>query len=261
MYDVASMSCIGPRETNQDYCEVVKKRGIYCLIVADGLGGSKYGNYIAQIATKTVATQFKRKPMCSELGMKHYISAAAEAVTHAVIENKHLTGMKTTIAIVLIKGRKIVCGHVGDTRIYIFGRNHIIYQSKDHSKVQEQVDRGEITVEEIRHCVNRHIIVRALGSKKKVEPSICTIDMAGQAFSTLICTDGWWGPIQEEDMLAALWQTKSASGWTTHMADRMQERLALVSDNYTCIGMRAERKKGYVTSLIHQIIHQRWRNS
>lgn len=256
-YDVASMSCIGPRETNQDYYEVIKKRGIYCAVVADGLGGSEYGNYISKMATETIATLFKRNPICSELAVANYISAAADVVTRAGVENKDYAGMKTTIAVVLIKGQKIVCGHVGDTRIYIFGREHIIYQSKDHSRVQERVDRGEMTMEEIRYCADRNIIFKALGSKKKVEPYICTIDMSGQAFSILVCTDGFWEPIQEWEMLSALQQTRSANEWTTHMANRVQERLPLVSDNYTCVGLRAKRRQDYMTSLIERVIKSR----
>ena len=43
-----------------------------------------------------------------------------------------------------------VWGHVGDSRIYLFRRGHLAYQTRDHSLVQNMIDAGFGSVAMIR---------------------------------------------------------------------------------------------------------------
>jgi len=58
--------------------------------------------------------------------------------------------MGTTVVCAVVDGTNVHLGHVGDSRIYVISEEEIRRVTKDHSFVQELVDKGEITEEEAR---------------------------------------------------------------------------------------------------------------
>lgn len=60
-------------------------------------------------------------------------------------------GMGTTIVVSLFYDDKVAVGHIGDSRMYRFRGRRLEQLTKDHSFVQELVDKGLCTVEEARN--------------------------------------------------------------------------------------------------------------
>ena len=55
-----------------------------------------------------------------------------------------LLHISSTIAVLLIKGKKAIWANVGDSRLYMIKKKEIKQLSKDHSYVQMLVDNKEI---------------------------------------------------------------------------------------------------------------------
>ena len=83
--------------------------------------------------------------------------------------------------------------NVGDSRAYhLFasGEDECIRQvTKDHSHVQELVDRGEITDEEARVHPARNKITRAIGAERDVTTDYFELDL-NEGDMLLLCSDG-----------------------------------------------------------------------
>ena len=123
--------------------------------------------------------------------------------------------------------------HVGDTRIYQFRGDSVIYQSIDHTIAQLAVMSGDLKPEEIRTSKERNRLFRALGDSEppKVGSKLLELEKGDRL---LLCSDGFWEGILEKDMIRLAKSTESAQGWLNEMR-RIAEPLA--SDNNTAIAL------------------------
>ena len=72
--------------------------------------------------------------------------------------------MGTTLVSAISFPDGVVVSNVGDSRAYFIEREQGITRiTKDHSVVENMVDRGDITAEEARRHPNKNLITRALG--------------------------------------------------------------------------------------------------
>ena len=83
----------------------------------------------------------------------------------------------------------LVCGHVGDSRLYRLRAGELQQLSHDHSLLQEEIDAGLIRPEDARHMPYRNLVTRAVGIEASVEPEIR--EYAAQPGDLyLFCSDG-----------------------------------------------------------------------
>ena len=107
----------------------------------------------------------------------------------------------------------VTLAHVGDSRCYAFRRNQLIRLTQDHSLVEEQLRRGEITAVEAENHPMRNIITRAVGSYALVEPEVLRFDpRPGDIF--LLASDGLTRDLADCDIAATF--TRAVA----HSADR-----------------------------------------
>ena len=78
--------------------------------------------------------------------------------------------------------------NVGDSRLYIINED-ICQITRDHSLVEEMVQRGQLEKDEARTHANKNIITRAIGVDNDVTPEIFSVDLE-EGSKILICTDG-----------------------------------------------------------------------
>jgi serine/threonine protein phosphatase PrpC len=85
---------------------------------------------------------------------------------------------------------------VGDSRIYVLRDGTLHPLTRDHSQVQEMVDRGLITADEARHHPRGHVLARAVGVGARLAVDVVTDDaLPGDLF--LLCSDGLTGTVDE----------------------------------------------------------------
>src|SRR5256884_9272219 len=80
--------------------------------------------------------------------------------------------MGTTLSLAVADGRSLHVANAGDSRVYIVNEREIFQVTRDHSLVQEMVDRGELSPEEARHHPRKNVITMALGVYDEGTPDI-----------------------------------------------------------------------------------------
>ena len=83
----------------------------------------------------------------------------------------------------------VVVSNVGDSRAYHISPDGITRITRDHSLVENMVERGDITEEEARRHPNKNLITRALGPDENADCDgfICPLEKGD---FVLLCSDG-----------------------------------------------------------------------
>jgi serine/threonine protein phosphatase PrpC len=232
----ASLSKIGGRPSNQDYCDYISLKNGHCWVVADGLGGHKGGEIASRLAGEEIIKQYTQYPDCSLSAINRYIESAQNAIILRQKAEPELETMRTTIAVLISDNKKVLWGHIGDTRLYFFRSGKIIFQTKDHSVPQALADAGEISPEEIRFHEDRNRLLRALGTDGDLHPTFQDEKKTvkhGDAF--LLCTDGFWEYVSEAEMENTLKDSSSPDLWLQNMENILLGKVKGKHDNYSAI--------------------------
>ncbi|MEW6366876.1 MAG: protein phosphatase 2C domain-containing protein [Acidobacteriota bacterium] len=235
-FETASITRVGGRKVNEDYCGHVEVDSSSCFVAADGLGGHGGGDIASKIAVDAVLDSFREGPELSAAALDRLVMAAQNGLLKRQAEEPSLVNMRTTIVILVSDGTRALWAHLGDTRLYHIRGGRIVHQTKDHSVPQALVDAGEITVEQIRRHPDRNRLLRCLGREEELRPVIpespCELQ-EGDAF--LLCTDGFWDYVTESEMEEDLAKTGTPKEWLALMEGRVLERATGVNDNYTAV--------------------------
>lgn len=236
----AYCSDCGGRSVNED-CVYLSEHGDSMLaVVADGLGGMEHGDRASRLAVKTVSSALSMEDVASDR-----LNKAVERANEEILKDENSGEMASTVAVLWMNSKTACVSHIGDSRIYHIRDGEILYQSKDHSVSQMAVMMGEITQSEIRGHKDRNRLVRALGAAQSVKPDTATLDvMKGDAF--LLCTDGFWELILEEDVLSYLNSSSSAAEWLDKMRRHIERFQTADCDNNTAaaIIINGEKREG-----------------
>jgi serine/threonine protein phosphatase PrpC len=92
---------------------------------------------------------------------------------------------------------------------------------------------GEIRDDEIRHHPDRGRLIQALGQEGEPRATVSDAHMlqAGEAF--LLCSDGWWENVSDEEMERSLEASAGPQEWLEHMAATITAAASDPQDNYT----------------------------
>ncbi len=227
--DSAFYSDIGGRPNNEDSYLNKKMDDYSVFVVADGLGGHNDGEVASYIAVKSIEESMVENANDDVFAAIEYANARVLAQ-----QEKTMTKMKTTIAMALIKDEETIIAHVGDSRVYAFRNGKVIFQTKDHSASQMAVAVGEITLEEIRNHDDRNILTRVLGATDEIKIDAVSITN-DQYDALLICSDGFWEYVLEDEMEETLSGSDSAINWLYKMRSIQANRAPDNCDNNTAI--------------------------
>lgn len=221
----------GGRSVNDDTVRISGKGNNLLVFVGDGLGGYAGGGQASRAAAEAIFTASRRGSLLTE----ERLSEAADCADRAV----HLTQqtqqgkMKTTLVLLVIEEGIARWMHVGDSRLYHFQNGHLKNQTMDHSVSQVAVLMGEITPDQIRFHEDRNRVLRALGSENAKPDISPTVMLTGGQDTFLLCTDGFWEYVYENEMEETLRHAKNPEMWLVEMKKLMAKRAPKDNDNFT----------------------------
>jgi PPM family protein phosphatase len=211
---VAGLSDVGcQRENNEDsyiYWEPADndefERKGRLAIIADGMGGHEGGLEASRLAVETVRevydAGFRDDPQA--MLIEGFATAHARIRDYAE-RHPAFFGMGTTCTALVVRGPQLYFAHVGDSRLYRVREGRIQRLTRDHSYVSRLVESGLVRAEDAERHPQRHILTGALGAGlelqvESAEPGL----QVREGDELLLCTDGLWGVVSEEELENAL---------------------------------------------------------
>ena len=191
------------RKENQDAFWFKEINEHICIaVVCDGMGGVRGGQEASSLAVETVKSTVENLKM-NENPQKIFsriVENSNRCVYDAAASNGQLSGMGTTMVLVLIKNDKAFFANVGDSRAYHITHNGSIRQiTKDHSAVQELVDSGHLSERQAKQHPNKNIITRAIGIESNLEYDYFT-ESVSTGDIVLLCSDGLSNLLDESEI-------------------------------------------------------------
>lgn len=215
---IATRTHAGRRPYNQDVvvAETITLKGGekgYLLIVADGMGGAAAGDIASKVAAgalRDAIVEWLKGNGVDESGVHAAFRlgyrAAHEAVQLEASKDVRRQGMGTTLVSAFVWGNRYVVANVGDSRAYVIDSGDITQITKDHSAVQEMIDRGIIQPEHRASAPMAHALTRAVGDS----PEPPEVDIFPQEGSyalrpgqvLLLCSDGLENGVDDDTVHA-----------------------------------------------------------
>lgn len=191
------------RSNNEDAFYLSHNEGDLCLfpffIVADGLGGHAFGEVASRLAVeRTSKILSKSGPPYSE-SLKMAFREAHQGILKEKEGNPNFQEMGTTMTALWFREDIALVGNCGDSRAYLFRDSKLMQVSRDHSYVQELVDRGLITPKEARFHPYRNIVTGVLGIENSFRTDVFPLEIKeGDLF--LLTTDGLTEELRDEEI-------------------------------------------------------------
>jgi serine/threonine protein phosphatase PrpC len=193
----------------------------YGFVVADGMGGPTGGEVASQMAITTLVSLVLHTPDWN-LGtrpedMKRRLKRSAErwrlvqeALRARGDREPALRQMGTTMSAAASLGTRLVIGHVGDSRVYIFRGGQLHQLTRDHTLVQAMVDMGELTPEQAATHPRRHLLMRSLSASGDTYQGDFQLAALADGDQLLLCTDGLTDMVDNETISSVLSRAASA---------------------------------------------------
>lgn len=230
-------SDVGGRQINEDSFGVYEDNGKICAVVADGLGAHGGGKNASEIAVKNIINCVKHGRLPDETEIMYRFLQTNEEI---IASRKNTYEMKTTAVMLALVKNRAIWAHIGDSRLYHFYNGRIKDYTIDHSLSQLAVSLGEITREQIPGHKERNKLLHVLGEEGE-QPEICgPVELEKGFHAFLLCSDGFWEYVREEDMVLDLYRTTSAKQWIQSMQCRLTQAAAKNNDNHTAVAVYAE---------------------
>lgn len=203
------------RQVNEDSLLARDEAALW--VVADGMGGHDNGQW----ASQTLVVEFAELDLGPDPRTRGAVMVRALERGNRVIHDAATAAgrqMGTTAVLVHGEGADLLLLWVGDSRIYRLRGGRLEQLTRDHTVVQELVDRGSLAPHEAESHPMSHVLSRAVGTEPELRYDAATDKaMAGDRY--LLCSDGLTKVMDDAEIAAVLGQ-----GAIEAAADRLIER-------------------------------------
>ena len=229
------------REGNED-------SAIYCanlIAVADGMGGHAGGEVASAIAINALAQLL---PVISDPEIDTdsredlFLNITYEIDSQILEKSKQLpelAGMGTTLTALTISGDNVELLHIGDSRCYRYRDNKLEQLSYDHTVMQELLDQGRLTPEEVFDHPQRSLLTQALMGDSGLDPILVSYEIkADDKF--LLCSDGLTNLLSDYEITKII-ESKTDNDLIASLISEVKAKGA--PDNITIIWAQVTDKK------------------
>ncbi|MBV6425355.1 MAG: putative protein phosphatase 2C-type [Steroidobacteraceae bacterium] len=241
--DYAELSLIGARDDNQDRVATAVAEHAAMLVAVDGMGGHADGARAAEATLKALVEAFWHtpQPLFDPIGFLHLTLGRAhddvvKMGTALPIEHRP----RATCAVCIVQGNSAYWAHIGDSRVYHLRGASVAERTRDHSHVEFLLREGVITAEQVLSHPMRNFVESCVGGDPILpEMSISGRHRLAPNDIVLVCTDGFWGNLTDDDIARSL---PPGGAPLREELTKLAERAVLiggaVSDNTTVAALR-----------------------
>lgn len=224
------------KDNNEDNLITISNENVSIFAVADGMGGHDFGEEASLIAISYI--QESEKDSLNRENLKKYIIDIFNKINEKIhvtgLQKNSVLGMGTTLTMAVIIDGYLYIGHIGDSRLYLINEG-IKQLTKDHSYVEELIDKGMITEQEAKNHPKKNIITRALGTGKKINVDIIEHKIMKNDI-ILLCSDGLSNMIEDNELKDIVTAGKSLDHANDELVKIAKERGGY--DNITVITVK-----------------------
>jgi serine/threonine protein phosphatase PrpC len=274
--DVAAWTSTGAvRSENEDAVAVLHSAEVRLedsddfavVVLADGMGGMASGELAAALTIQTVRDFFLRHAPFTDLRLtkstndppqeppaphdpRAILSApvdfdalvleALKEANCAVFEearkdNKH-RGMGCTAEVLLVDGKQVFIGHVGDSRTYLLRHGRLSQVTRDQTLVSQLVALGQLTEAEAELHPQRSELQQAIGGRRDVYPDQYFLTLE-EGDWLLVCSDGVSNQLKGPEIVSVMQSAGSAEKAARRLVNHAI--LAGAFDNVSVVVIRA----------------------
>ncbi|MBU3740349.1 MAG: Stp1/IreP family PP2C-type Ser/Thr phosphatase [Rhodoferax sp.] len=183
-------------------------------VLADGMGGHQSGEVASRMAVGVIRAELPSS--LPQAGDPEALASACRSVESSVaLANRRLhqagqshpalSGMGTTLVLGLFRDEGLVLGHIGDSRCYRWRAGELLQLTRDHSVLQQEIDKGAITPEQAWWSPHRNLVTRALGVEPVARMEIQQLDLRARDLY-LFCSDGLTDMVRDTTIAGVLRQ-------------------------------------------------------
>lgn len=231
----------GPRPYNQDRLAYSYSKDALLLVVADGMGGHRHGEVAAQLAVTAMTDAFQRLAVPTLTSpakfLIDHIQQIHDMIDQLTQEREMIEAPRTTIVAAIVQRGMLYCAHVGDSRLYHFRGNHLLYRTEDHSVVQSLYNKGIINKEEMSTHPYRHKVYSCLGGDVPPKIDLADRQELAEGDTVLLCTDGVWGAVAD-DQIKQILSGASISDNVSQLLNQAELVSQEQGDNMSAIGLQ-----------------------
>ncbi|MBM7581900.1 protein phosphatase [Caldicoprobacter guelmensis] len=234
------------RKNNEDYF-FIPTAGAQVknlMMVADGMGGHNAGDVASRMVVEAIV-EYYSKNSHKVMSIEQARDLVLKSIQHANgrVYNQSRTvdaykGMGTTLTLAYFFDHRVCIGHVGDSRAYLIRHRSVSKITRDHSLVQELLEKGKITQEEMDSHPQKNIITRALGTAEEVAVDYYEVELEDNDIIVL-CTDGLSNHVDLNKNVDLFYSTESLDEITSSLGEMALEaggadNVTVVMAKYSC---------------------------
>lgn len=172
------------------------------FLMCDGVGGQDSGEVASQTASEAIGTYLTSHPSPDGYVTEDMFNVALDYGYDELdkVDNGALKKMATTMTCLVLHRGGALVAHIGDSRIYHIrpsladetGRSGIVFQTWDHSLVNDLLRVGEITEEEAQNFPQKNVITRAMQPhlERRYRADVTSISDVQPGDYFFLCCDG-----------------------------------------------------------------------
>lgn len=169
-------------------------KGCVLGVVADGMGGRSGGRKAADQVLLTAQQLFERyDPLTDDAGaFLQRVGQEAHVVIRLTAASTEEEPHSTMAAFLINPNGQCHFVHSGDSRLYHFRQEVLQHRTKDHSFVQNLVDKGQLTEEQALIDPRNNLLLHCLGADHEPVLDVHRIDALEPGDVLIACSDGIW---------------------------------------------------------------------
>jgi len=231
---------LGKRATNQDRLGHWRTPEAVLLVLADGMGGHAHGEVAAELTLRHIAAAFRRDAQPRLPDPDLFLFRAVGRSHGMLLREAQSLGLgetpRTTVVACVVQDGRAYWSHVGDSRLYLVRKGAVLVRTRDHTRVQQLIDEGKLRDEDAGSHPERNRLLQCVGGARAPRIAPTAHARLERDDVVLLCSDGFWGPLSERQIIAGL-----ASGLLAEAVTRLsalaQERAGPDSDNVSALAL------------------------